>query len=255
MNIIKNVYYCDVKHGNQTLDVYIPESKEFSVFVFFHGGGLESGDKEDVEIVARYLLEKNIAVVSVNYRMYPTAVYPEFIRDAAAAVAWTYRNINHYGKCDKFYVGGSSAGAYLSMMLCFDERYLMPYGISPNTINGYIHNAGQPTCHFNILRERNMDSRRVVIDESAPLFYVGTSESYAPMLFIVSDNDMENRYEQIMLMVSTMKHFGYEESKICLKVVHGGHCEHDFMQDEVGKSVFGKMIFDFITGISSAVDC
>ena len=46
------------------------------------------------------------------------------------------------------------------------------------------------------------------------------------MLFIVFTNDLENRYEQTMLMLRTLKHFNYDESKIELKVMDGKHCEY-----------------------------
>ena len=176
--------------------------------------------------------------------MYPTARFPEFIMDAASAVAWVYKNINTYGKCDEFYVGGSFAGGYLSMMLCFDPKYLSPHGISPTDLNGFVHDAGQPTSHFNILRERGIDSRRVIVDETAPLFHVGRNTSYPPMLFIVSDNDMQNRYEQTLLMMSTLKHF--EHSNATLKIMNGEHCQYVSQIDENSNSVFGKIVFDFI---------
>ena len=125
--------------------------------------------------------------------MYPDAEYPDFIVDAAAAVAWVKNNISGYGQCDGIYVGGSSAGGYLSMMLCFDPSYLGAHGILPTDISGYVHDAGQPTAHFNVLKARGLDPRRVIIDETAPLYYVGLAKSYSPMLVIVSDNDMTNR--------------------------------------------------------------
>ena len=51
----------------------------------------------------KYVAEKGIAFVSVNYRMYPQAVYPQFIRDAAEAVGWVYKNIGKYGNCEDIY--------------------------------------------------------------------------------------------------------------------------------------------------------
>lgn len=247
MRIIKNICYGEIEYASKKLDIYLPEKTEFSVFLYFHGGGLEGGDKSDGEQFATYLTDRNIAVVSANYRLYPEAVYPQFIRDAARAAAWTLKHMGDYGKCDKFYVGGSSAGGYLSMMLCFDEQYLLPYGIKPNDIAGYIHDAGQPTCHFNVLRERGIDTRRVIVDETAPLFHIGTQEAYAPMLFVISDNDMENRYEQTMLAVSTLHHFGH--GNCSLKVMHGDHCQYVYEKDENGDSVFGKIIYEFLQKI------
>lgn len=246
MKTISNIPYSDIGHPAQMLDLYLPDCEEFPVFIYFHGGGLEAGSKEYVEL-AETLTAQNIALVSANYRMYPTAVFPEFIRDAAAAVAWTYKNINNYGKCTKFYVGGSSAGGYISMMLCFNKAYLAPYGINPADIDGFIHDAGQPTSHFNVLREKGIDSRRVIVDETAPMYFIGLEPEYAPMLFIVSDHDMENRYEQTMLMLSTLKHFRYDESKIALKVMHGNHCHYCGTADENGNNMLGTIVYDYIT--------
>lgn len=242
MQKINGINYGADGDKRKTLDIYLPDNKSLGVIVYFHGGGIVSGDSTEADTLAEYLTEKSIAVVSVNYRMYPTSVYPDFLRDAAEATAWTYSRKGEYG--DKIYVGGSSAGAYISMMLCFDKHYLAPYDIDPVNIDGFIHNAGQPTAHFNVLKERGIDPRRVIVDESAPLYHVGTSQRYAPMLFIVSEEDMTNRYEQTMLMVSTLKHFEYDRFE--LTVLPGGHCECIGQKDENGQSILGKMIYNFI---------
>jgi len=67
----------------------------------------------------------------------------------------------------------------------------------------------------------------------------------------VSDDDMENRYEQTMLVLSTLKHFRYDEKRIFLTVMHGKHCAYDYKVDEAGESVFGKLILEFIERILS----
>lgn len=228
----------------QKLDVYLPDGPVSSVFVYFHGGGLERGDKKKAEIFSPYLTERGIAVVSANYRMYPNAEYPEYIRDAAEAVAWTYKYMRGELNCDKLYIGGSSAGGYLSMMLCFDKRYLEGVGLNNSAVTGYFHDAGQPTAHFNVLKYRGIDSRRIIVDETAPLYYIGLEKEYPPMRFVVSDNDMKNRYEQTMLVLSTLSHFEYQNYDHV--IMNGKHCEYCRKIDENGESVFGKMIADFI---------
>lgn len=250
MRIIRDIPYCDIGHPAQKLDIYLPECEEFSVFIYFHGGGIEAGSKE-ADPLAKSLTSHNIALVSANYRMYPTAVFPEFVRDAAAAVAWTFKNISQYGKCSKFYVGGSSAGGYLSMMLCFDKSYLAPYKIHPTQINGFVHDAGQPTLHYNVARERGLDSRRVIVDQAAPLYFVGLDSEYAPMLFIVSDNDIPGRYEQTKLMIATLKSFHYDQSKILLKEMHGSHCQYCGDTDENGENILGHIVYEYITSLES----
>ncbi len=238
---------CYNEKTKQCLNIYLPESDEFSVLLYFHGGGLESGDKANTKVFFEYMVSHGIAIVSANYRMYPNAKYPDFLVDAANAVAWVFSNIAKYGKIKGLYVGGSSAGGYISQMLCFDKRWLSEHGIKPTDIAGFIHDAGQPTCHFNVLRERGIDRRRVIIDDSAPLYHIGKDEQYPPILIIVSDNDMQNRYEQTMLLISTLKHFGHSE-KVQLKIMNGTHCAYVNAVDQNGKSVFGKIATAFIEG-------
>lgn len=243
MKIIKDICYSE--DTRQCLDIYLPECKEFKTFVYFHGGGIQGGDKGDVKFFCEYLANRGIAVVSVNYRMYPEAKYPEFILDAAESVAWTFKNINNYGKCTGIYVGGSSAGGYMSQMLCFNKEYLTTHGINVMDIAGFVHDAGQPTAHFNVLTKSGLDGRRVIVDETAPLYYVGVDNEYPPMLIIVSDNDMRNRYEQTQLLISTLGHFGHED-KITYKLMHGNHCAYVEAETQDGDGGFGKNVADFI---------
>lgn len=233
------------------IDLYLPDSEAFDVFVYFHGGGLCAGDRKgkEIKVFAPFLAQRGIAVASVEYRMYPTAKFPDFIEDGADAVAWIKNNICSYGKCKRLFVGGSSAGGYMSMMLCFNGEYLNKRGLNPTDIDGYIHDAGQPTSHFNVLKEMGKDSRRLIVDETAPMYFLGTAEEYSPMLFIIADDDMFGRYEQTMLMISGMKHFGHGD-KVHLKLMHGKHCSYDYAVDEDGESTFGKVIEEFINKIN-----
>ena len=114
MKIIKDVYYSNDQISAKALDAYIPDGKTNAVFMYMHGGGLEKGDKSvRAEDIAKFLEQEGIAFVSINYRMYPDAQYPDFICDAAQAVAWVNKNMQELFACDKLYVGGSSAGGYL----------------------------------------------------------------------------------------------------------------------------------------------
>ena len=86
MKILENLSYG--WHPDQVLDIYLPDESEFSTFVYFHGGGLEKGDKAKTNMaeVATRLCEHGYGVVSANYRMYPQAHFPDFLIDAADAV-------------------------------------------------------------------------------------------------------------------------------------------------------------------------
>ena len=79
------------------LDYYPPDDPASSpLYVFFHGGGLENGDRGNgSDPVFSELSERGIGVATADYRMYPKARFPEFIEDAARAVAWCRDNLPH----------------------------------------------------------------------------------------------------------------------------------------------------------------
>jgi len=253
MKILTNIQYSSVS-PHCMLDICLPEHTDtFPTLIYFHGGGLDRGDKRGCSAMKKYLTEHGVAVVSANYRMYPEAKYPEFITDAAQCVAWVIHNMGNYGNTNRFYVSGSSAGGYLTQMLCYNKAFLENAGIRQDQIAGYIHDAGQPTSHFNVLREKGIDTRRVIIDETAPIFYIGLEPKYRPSLVIVSDNDMPGRYEQTMLLIHTLKHFEYDEQDTQLLVMHGSHCAYVRALDDVEESVFGKLMLDFISKQESSI--
>ncbi len=247
MRVLKDIFYSDERIAEKSLDLYIPTGECKAVLFYMHGGGIEAGEKHHQEREGAYLAERGYGFISINYRMYPSAKYPEFICDSAEAVAWAVKNINEYFGCGKLYVSGSSAGGYLSMMLCFDKRYYEAVGISNADISGYLHDAGQPTAHFNVLKYSGIDYRRVIADERAPIYYIGLEDEYPPMRFIVSDNDMKGRYEQTMLTLNTLEHFGYRHFDH--RVMHGGHCQYCHDVDENGVPVLAHIMEDFLCEI------
>ena len=95
-NYVRNVSYVSADEQDAyrkercVLDIYYPETdKGFATLVWFHGGGLNSGNKELLDGFRR----QGFAVVSVNYRLSPKAECPAYLDDAAMAVAWTFDNI------------------------------------------------------------------------------------------------------------------------------------------------------------------
>ena len=239
------ISYCPERPG-LLLDAYLPAKPCRGTLVFFHGGGLAAGSREglDVPDVAR-LTGAGFAVVKPDYRMYPDARFPDFVVDAAAAVGWTKRNAAQWNG-ERLFVGGSSAGGYLSQMLCFDERYLAAQGLSPKDISGWIFDAGQPTVHYNILRERGMNELDVRIDEAAPLYFVGPYDGQAPMLIFAAEHDMPGRLVQNQLLVNAMENFGYpaEQHRFCY-MEGWKHCEYN------GHACYDDEILSFLEGMGA----
>ena len=89
------------------LDIYYPEDTTgCPVVVWFHGGGLTQGNKS----FPWKLKEKGMVLVAVNYRLLPKVEINECLDDAAAAVAWVFREIGKYGGDKrKIFVSGHSS--------------------------------------------------------------------------------------------------------------------------------------------------
>ena len=137
MRVLKDIYYSEEENELKALDVYIPGGESKGVFLYVHGGGIESGDKRHFYGTAEFLARHGYGTVSINYPLYPNTRYPEFLYETAKAIAWVKKNMHKFFGTEKLYVGGDSAGGYISMMMCFDRRYLNSVGLSNDDISGY----------------------------------------------------------------------------------------------------------------------
>lgn len=234
---------CREEKASPLLDLYLPDRPTGQAFVFFHGGGLESGDKADDREAFEDLAAEGIAVVSANYRTYPNAAYPDFIEDAADAVFWAVQKLPSYGlSAPSLVVGGSSAGAYLSMMLAFDRSYLAKR-MDDAPIRAFFFDSPQPTTHFNVLRERGLNPMRVVVDEASPLFHIDKPVKNVRYRFITSDDDIPCRYEQLLLTCRAMETLGYGERQVELITMRGyPHTGYRGHKTPDGKSLYASLV-------------
>lgn len=195
-----------------TLDLYYPKNERgFATVVWFHGGSLRYGAKE----IPSYLKEKGIAVVGVDYRLYPTVRAPKYIEDAAAAVAWVFNYIEEFGgDPNLIFISGHSAGGYLTSMVGLDKRWLSDYDIDADRIAGLIPLSGQMITHFTVRAERGIGNKTPIIDDLAPLNHV--RKEAPPLLLITGDRDMEmlGRYEENAYLMRMMKVKHHKNTKL-----------------------------------------
>lgn len=188
------------------VDLYMPQGvKDFPTIVWYHGGGLESGQKE----IPQYFKENGFAVVGVNYRLYPKVKNPGYIEDAAQALAWTFKHIAEYGgNPDKIFVSGHSAGGYLALILATDKKWLANYGADADKVKAYLPVSGQTVTHFTIRKERGLPNGIPIIDEYAPVNK--TRKDTAPIYLITGGRDLEmaDRWEENALFASVSKNIG-----------------------------------------------
>ncbi len=199
------------------LDVYLPkDAKNFATLVWFHGGGLKNGDKDGRKIssdsvktatIARCLASSGIAVVAPNYRLSPKVTFPAYVQDAASAVAWTRAHIaEHGGGARKIFIGGHSAGGYLTLMLGMDAHYLGDAGVKLADIAGFVPVSGQVMTHYTVLGERGLGKFSVMADDAAPVHF--SRAETPPFLVLYADHDLSARAEENAYFVSVMKAAG-----------------------------------------------
>jgi acetyl esterase/lipase len=127
----------DVRYAfgeRRQLDVYAPDGPASApVVVFLYGGGWRDGQRSQYRFVAAALAARGFLTVVPDYRLFPAVRFPAFLRDNAAAVAWTKANIARYGgDPHRIFLMGHSAGAYNAVMLTLDRQWLDAEGLDPD---------------------------------------------------------------------------------------------------------------------------
>lgn len=205
------------------LDIRVPTGEtNFPTIVWFHGGGLTGGDRHFVP-----LTDEKIAQVAVGYRLLGKGAErgEDCIEDAAAAVAWTLKNIAAYGgDTNKVYVSGMSAGGYLTMMVGMAPAYLAKHGFKLTDLAGIVPISGQATKHFAVRKfAGDKDPQfRPKIDELAPLQWVGAD--LPPILDICGQPlyEWKCRSEENRLLVASCVALGHKNARF----VECPFCDH-----------------------------
>lgn len=208
----------DVPYGDrprQRLDVYTPDSAgpDSPVVVFFHGGGWESGSKSMYVFVGQALASGGAIVVLADYRLYPEAVFPAFVEDAAQAVAWTSRHLaGKDGLRRPLFIAGHSAGAQIAALLALDRHYLRQAGLGADAVAGAIGLSG-PYDFLPLTRERyKAVFPEAVRPASQPIAFVdGTAP---PMLLLAGDADRTVRPGNTTRLAAEIRRRGGAVSEI-----------------------------------------
>jgi acetyl esterase/lipase len=120
-----------------------PRTTPAPVVIFVHGGSWYSGDKRSYAWVGEALAQLGYVAVVVNYGLMPETRFPDFVHDAARAVAQVRRDAARYGGDSTHLVlMGHSAGAHIAALISYDARYLAPHGMTPKALYGFVGLSG-----------------------------------------------------------------------------------------------------------------
>ncbi|TWT33965.1 Carboxylesterase NlhH [Posidoniimonas corsicana] len=238
----------DYERARCVLDIYPPATgaKAAPVVVFFHGGSITGGDKQTCQAIADLLTPRGVIVVSANYRLSPSANYPDYVEDAAAAVRWVHANIaDRGGDPGRLYISGHSAGGYLTMMAAAALGHYQPGAAAPDLpLAGLIPIAGQTVTHSTVRQERGLGTETIVVDSAAPLGRV--RQPGPPMLLVCGDHDLPRRLQENQLLLAHLRAIGDARSQL----VVGRDRDHGTIYencDDPGDPA-GRAIVEFILG-------
>ncbi len=141
LGVHRDIPYAEPPEGvpadRLTLDVFTEEGAETRpVVVFFHGGGVDGGDKSAALSKPARFVAEGYVFVSANRRYVRMAGPGDSVSDSVDALRWIKDHIaEHGGDPSRIFLMGHSAGAALAALLVTDESHLERRGMKPRDIS------------------------------------------------------------------------------------------------------------------------
>lgn len=121
VRIHRDIPYAEEGGKRNELDVYVPATatENAPVLLQIHGGGWTIGNKnEQARPLMNHLVQQGWVCVACNYRLSPSATWPDHLVDVKRALAWIRSEIQTFGGNPDFVVAtGGSAGGHLAAMV------------------------------------------------------------------------------------------------------------------------------------------
>ena len=212
----------------QRLDVYRPtaakyQGKKLPVIVFFFGGSWRNGKRVWYEFFAAHYALKGYVVVVPDYRKAPDFMFPSFVEDGAASIAYVRDHAPELNiDLKRLYVMGHSAGAHIAALLMLDAHYLQAKQMAASEIKGFIGLSGPydflPMTDPKIIEIFKGDAN---LPESQPINYAQFGAQAPPMLLIHgADDDLVYPKNSINLAAKVNAAGGHAEVVVLPKTGH-----------------------------------
>ena len=225
-------------HPRHQLDFYSPlhPADDAVFFVFFYGGGWESGDRADYEFVARTLADEGHFVAIPDYRLYPEVTFPTFVYDGALAAAFILEHLTAAIEPNiSVFLIGHSAGAHIAMLLALDERYLAEYGWKTEALSGVVGLSGPYDFLPMGPHLEKIFPSPVKKYDSQPIHFVDSED--LPVLLIHGDRDRRVLPSNSVNMAAALSRNGGEVTlKVYSNITHIGVIKPftPFFKDSIG---------------------
>lgn len=195
--------------------------------IYVHGGAWAKGDKtvrtdSYIESFILKLIEKNYAVISINYTLVSGTVhFPQPVQDTKDVVKWVRKNAEKYNfDPDNIGFFGASSGAHLSMLAAYtnDNEYpgspeLAPYSAKVNYV---VSNFG-PT-DLNKLLHTRLGKVPVAI---VGFFFKPIVEIREKLVMGISGYDIKKEKRKAVDYLKTVSPVNNVENGIPTFILHG----------------------------------
>jgi len=177
-------------HADETLDIFPAAAAGSPVFFFIHGGYWRALSKDDSSFMAPAFTHAGATVVAINYSLAPAVSLDTIVDQCRRALAWVYRNIEHYqGDPGRIHISGSSAGGHLVGMLLaggWHGAYGLPADIvhSASPLSGLFDLRPLVQTHINEWIKLDLESAMRL----SPLFHLPQNEG-CPLLIGWAQHD------------------------------------------------------------------
>mgnify|MGYP000724605775 CR=1 FL=1 len=211
VEVIKNIIYREVDDFKLKLDIRKPKTTSLNspVLLQIHGGawthGYGSKNEQGVPLMVE-MAKRGWVSVSINYRLCPTANFPDHIVDCKSALVWVKEHIKEYGgNPDFIIVTGGSAGGHLSSLLALsaNESTLQPgFEDKDTSVQGCVPYYGiydfldrkklqsslalEIVLHKKIIKQTK-EENKALYQLMSPVTYI--NENAPPFLVIHGDKD------------------------------------------------------------------
>ena len=215
--------------AEETLDIFSAENPSSPIHIFFHGGYWHSLSSNDFSFIAEGLVRNGIIAVLVNYALCPDVTLFEIVRQARAAVAWTYQNAESFGGNPKrITVSGHSAGGHLVGML-LSTKWEKEYGLADDIIKGMLPISGLfdlGPFQFSWLQSKLKLSPELILLNSPILL---KPESSPPVLLAVGADESQEFHRQSQDYCVFLQKQGVSAKYISVQLKNHFDIIHDFL--------------------------
>ena len=121
-----------------------PKRLTDTVVIYIHGGGWNANEAAKFHFIGQHFAQSGYDCVLLNYRKVPKVHYAEIVSDIFEGFCEIRKHFSARQN-SQYIIIGSSAGAHLGAILCYDAEQQRKYKINPRSFRGLISLAG-PLC-------------------------------------------------------------------------------------------------------------